>query len=119
MATPSKRKAPKKATGTAGTAGTAVATVQTATEIRAAHQRAIGLRLRRVEGQIRGVLRMVEGDESCEDIAQQLAAARQALDRAFFEMMACSLEYEIADGRDESQRQERVSGIIRTLSKYA
>ena len=43
MPTPSKRKAPKKATGTA------VATVQTATEIRAAHQRAIGLRLRRVE----------------------------------------------------------------------
>lgn len=108
MPTPSKRKAPTKA----------VATVQTATEIRAAHQRAIGLRLRRVEGQIRGVLRMVEGGESCEDIAQQLAAARQALDRAFFEMMACSLEYEIADGSD-SERQERVSGIIRTLSKYA
>lgn len=113
MPTPSKRKAPKKATGTA------VATVQTATEIRAAHQRAIGLRLRRVEGQIRGVLRMVEGGESCEDIAQQLAAARQALDRAFFEMMACSLEYEIADGGADGQRQERVSGIIRTLSKYA
>ena len=113
MPTPSKRKAPKKASGTG------VATVQTAGEIRATHQRAIGMRLRRVEGQIRGVLRMVEGGESCENIAQQLAAARQALDRAFFEMMACSLEYEIADGGDDSQRQERVSGIIRTLSKYA
>ncbi len=113
MLTPSKRTAPKKATGTA------VATVQTASEIRAVHQRAIGLRLRRVEGQIRGVLSMVEGGESCEDIAQQLAAARQALDRAFFEMMACSLEYEIADGGANGQRQERVSGIIRTLSKYA
>lgn len=108
MPTPSKRKASKEA----------VAAIQTADEIRAAHQHAIGLRLRRVEGQIRGVLRMVEGGESCENIAQQLAAARQALDRAFIEMMVCSLEYEIADA-GESQRQERVSGIIRTLGKYA
>lgn len=112
MPAPSKRKASKQAIGTA-------AVIQTSTDIRASHQRAIGLRLRRAEGQIRGVLRMVEGGESCEDIAQQLAAVRQALDRAFFEMMACSLECEIAESGNDSHRQERVSGIIRTLSKYA
>jgi DNA-binding FrmR family transcriptional regulator len=36
-------------------------------------------RLRRVEGQVRGVARMVEGDEYCIDILTQVAAATRAL----------------------------------------
>ena len=38
-------------------------------------------RLRRIEGQIRGVQRMVEQDKYCVDILVQIAAARAALDR--------------------------------------
>ncbi|HWT16558.1 MAG TPA: metal-sensitive transcriptional regulator [Patescibacteria group bacterium] len=89
------------------------------TELRGEHQRGVVLRLKRAEGQIRGVLRMIEAGESCDDIAQQLAAARTALDRAFFEMMACSLESEIVDATDSGKRHERVSEILRVLSKYA
>lgn len=37
-------------------------------------------RLRRVEGQVSGILRMVEDDRSCQDILVQVAAARAALD---------------------------------------
>lgn len=87
--------------------------------LRAEHQRSIALRLRRAEGQIRGVLRMVESGESCEHVAQQLAAVRNALDRAFFEMMACSLEYEVAEAPDATARGERVAALMRVLSKYA
>ena len=36
-------------------------------------------RLARVEGQVRAVRRMIDADEECEDIAQQLSAARKAL----------------------------------------
>ena len=39
-------------------------------------------RLKRAEGQIRGVCGMIERDEDCEKVAQQLAAARKALDKA-------------------------------------
>ena len=39
-------------------------------------------RLRRVEGQIRGIQRMLEEGRDCEDVLTQLAAARSALDRA-------------------------------------
>jgi len=42
---------------------------------------AILRRLHRVEGQIRGVIRMVEEDQSCEDILTQVSAARSAIDR--------------------------------------
>ena len=44
------------------------------------HQQDVMHRLRRVEGQIRGVLGMMEKEEPCDAIAQQLAAARKALD---------------------------------------
>ena len=39
-------------------------------------------RLRRVEGQIRGIQRMIEDERDCEDIITQLMAARAALDKA-------------------------------------
>ena len=44
-------------------------------------KRALVLRLKRIEGQLRGVQRLIETDEDCEKIAQQLAAARKALDQ--------------------------------------
>ena len=39
-------------------------------------------RLRRVEGQIRGIQRMIEEGRDCEDVITQLMAARAALDKA-------------------------------------
>jgi DNA-binding FrmR family transcriptional regulator len=88
-------------------------------ERRDEHKRGVVLRLKRAEGQIRGVLRMIEADEPCDAIAQQLAAVRNALDRAFFEMMACTLESEITGAPDSDERQDRISEVLRILSKYA
>ncbi|MEJ5187564.1 MAG: metal-sensitive transcriptional regulator, partial [Candidatus Geothermincolales bacterium] len=42
---------------------------------------AILRRLRRVEGQVRGVIRMVEEGKDCEEVLTQVAAARSAMDR--------------------------------------
>lgn len=39
-------------------------------------------RLRRIEGQIRGIQRMLEEDRECEDVLTQLMAARSSLDQA-------------------------------------
>jgi DNA-binding FrmR family transcriptional regulator len=49
-------------------------------------------RLARVEGQLRGVQRLIETDADCEKIAQQLSAARKALDKSFFSMVGCMIE---------------------------
>ena len=43
---------------------------------------AILARLRRIEGQIRGIHRMLEEDRVCEDVVTQLMAARSGLDQA-------------------------------------
>ncbi len=48
-------------------------------------------RLRRLEGQIRGIQRMVEDGDECRNIVTQLAAAQGALDRVGFKLMAAAL----------------------------
>ncbi len=49
-------------------------------------------RLRRVEGQIRGVLRMMEEEQSCKDVVSQLSAVRSATDKAIAYIVAVNLE---------------------------
>ena len=48
-------------------------------------------RLRRIEGQVAGIARMVESDRECRDVVQQIAAASKALDRVAYKMLAAHL----------------------------
>jgi DNA-binding FrmR family transcriptional regulator len=59
-------------------------------------------RLRRAQGQIGGVLRMIEEGRDCKDVVTQLAAANRALDRAGFAIIATGLKQCLAepDGAD-------------------
>ncbi len=85
---------------------------------REAHQRKLIIRLRRVEGQLRGIQAMMEKGDSCESIAQQLSAARRALDKAFHEMVACNLRMEIAASQAPEQVLAATEHMTRLLSKY-
>ena len=53
---------------------------------------ALIMRLRRVEGQLRGIQKLLDEEADCEKIAQQLAASRKALDKTFFAMVGCMIE---------------------------
>ena len=63
-------------------------------------------RLRRAQGQIGGVIRMIEGGRDCADVVTQLAAASRALDRAGFQIIATGLQQcaSNADGTAEADR---------------
>ena len=52
-------------------------------------------RLKRAEGQLRGVQRMIEGGESCLMISQQFSAVRKALDSTYLRMTVCFMAQEI------------------------
>ena len=52
-------------------------------------------RLRRAEGQIRGVQRMIEEGESCLKIGQQFSAVRKALDSTYLRMTMCFMAQEL------------------------
>jgi len=68
-------------------------------------------RLRRAQGQVGGVIKMIEEGRDCADVVTQLAAASRALDRAGFKIIAtglrqCALEEQNGDGtagRDQAQ----------------
>ena len=49
-------------------------------------------RLRRAEGQIGGVIRMLEAGRDCKDVVTQLAAVSRALDKAGFSVVANGLK---------------------------
>ncbi len=59
-------------------------------------------RLRRAQGQLGGVIDMVEQGRDCRDVVTQLAAVSKALDRAGFKMVACGMR-ECAAGRGGDQ----------------
>lgn len=62
-------------------------------------------RLRRLEGQIRGIQRLVDEGAECRDIVTQLAAARGALDRVGFRLVAAALSCpEGQEHRDELEK---------------
>ena len=74
-----------------------------------ADMRALTSRLRRAEGQVRAVARLIEEGENCEAVAQQLTAARRALDRAFFALVGCAVQH----------GQVAPEGVADLLAKYA
>jgi len=52
-------------------------------------------RLKRAEGQLRGIQRMIEEGQTCLDIASQMAAVRKALDSTYVRMTVCFMEQEL------------------------
>lgn len=65
-------------------------------------------RIKRAQGQLAGVLRMMEEGRDCEDVVTQLVAVSRALDRAGFAVVATGLQQFLAngDGTDSVGRQE-------------
>lgn len=64
----------------------------TALTLRAPEADEIVRRLRRVEGQVQGLQRMLAEGRDCADVAQQVAAARAALDRVAIDLIASGME---------------------------
>ena len=56
-------------------------------------KKAIQSRLRRIEGQVRGIHRMVEADRYCIDVLTQVNAARAALESVALELLADHTEH--------------------------
>jgi DNA-binding FrmR family transcriptional regulator len=79
-------------------------------------KRAIDARLARIEGQVRGVRRMIAADNDCEQIALQLAAARKALDRAFYQMVSCMIRADAPTGA--AARREHAERVAEILARF-
>jgi DNA-binding FrmR family transcriptional regulator len=77
-------------------------------------------RLACVEGQIRGVQRLIKEDADCEKVAQQMTAARRALEKAYHEMVGCLIEDEIFDQKANAlSTVEAMTNIRSIINKYS
>ena len=80
----------------------------------------VGKRLGRIEGQVRGLSKMVEDDRYCIDIVTQISAVRAALRRVEEEVLkdhvAHCVEHAIASGNKGEQRR-KVGELIDVLSR--
>ncbi|MBE0472782.1 metal-sensing transcriptional repressor [Rhodoferax sp.] len=73
-------------------------------------------RLRRAEGQIRGVQRMIEEGESCLKIAQQFSAVRKALDSTYMRMTICFMEQEMDEHlRPDVSQKESLAAMLKDM----
>jgi DNA-binding FrmR family transcriptional regulator len=63
-----------------------------------ARMRPVVNRIKRAQGQLAGVVRLLEEGRDCEEVIVQLAAASRALDRAGFAIVASGLEQCLAAG---------------------
>jgi DNA-binding FrmR family transcriptional regulator len=80
-------------------------------------------RLRRAQGQIAGVIRMIEEGRDCEEVVTQLAAASRALDRAGFAIIATGLqqcltgtEDGLRSGEDREEMRSRLEKLFLSLA---
>lgn len=78
-------------------------------------------RLRRIEGQVRGIARMVEDDRYCIDVLNQLIAVRAALRRVedvvLEDHVAHCVEHAIGSGDEEEQR-KKVGELLEVFGRY-
>ncbi len=77
-------------------------------------------RLARIEGQLRGVQKMIAEDRECELIAQQISAARGALEKAFSDQIGCAVGRRLAQsGVDKPEARQAVREILDLFTRYS
>jgi len=83
-------------------------------------KQAVGKRLRRIEGQVRGVERMVEEERYCVDVLTQVTAIQAALDKVALELLADHAAHCVvgAPAAKRDERTEELMGAVRRLLRH-
>jgi DNA-binding FrmR family transcriptional regulator len=83
-------------------------------------QHSLVTRLNRIEGQIRGIRRMVQEPRVCVDILQQLAAAEAALNRISLAVLKFHVETCVPDGisQGEPEQSRRLAELVDIFDRF-
>ena len=75
-------------------------------------------RLRRIEGQTRGIQRMVDEDKYCVDIMTQIAGVQSALEQVSLLLMENHLLHCVTEAVQEGKGEEKISEIMDVIKRY-
>src|SRR6185503_4169714 len=84
-------------------------------------QQAIVTRLNRIEGQVRGIRRMVQEPRLCVEILQQLAAAEAALNRISLAVFRFHVEKCVPEGiaKGDPERSQRLTELVDIFDRFS
>ena len=76
------------------------------------------MRLKRIEGQIKGVQRMVEEEKYCVDIINQINAVRRALEQVALGVMKRHVDSCVSDAIKKDKAGEKVEELMETIDRF-
>ncbi len=76
-------------------------------------------RLRRIEGQVRGIQRMVDGDQYCIDILTQLNSATAALKAVGMGLLDEHVRHCVKDSIDQGNSDEKVEELLAAVARFS
>ena len=75
-------------------------------------------RLRRIEGQVRGISRMVEERRYCIEIIQQLTAARKALDQVSLKIINGHINTCVSDAIRKREGEGKITELMQSITRF-
>lgn len=82
-------------------------------------QKSVTTRLKRIEGQVRGIMRMVEEERECVDVLTQISAVRAALHKTEKEILEAHVSCCVSDAfkrGSKAEQQEKIDELVQVLS---
>ena len=80
---------------------------------------AIIKRLKRIEGQVRGLIKMVESDKSCEEILIQIGSAKAALHKTGQVILEGHLSHCVLNGIHEGKEEETIKKLTAAIEQFS
>ncbi len=81
--------------------------------------KAVTNRLKRIEGQIRGIIKMVEEDKPCEDILIQIGSAKSALHKTGQVILEGHLHHCVLDGIKDGKEDETIEKLSSAIEQFS
>ena len=76
-------------------------------------------RLKRIEGQVRGLIKMVEADKSCEEILVQISSAKAALHKTGQVILEGHLHHCVLDGIRKGKEEETMKKLSSAIEQFS
>lgn len=76
-------------------------------------------RLKRIEGQVRGLIKMIEEDKSCDDILIQIGSVKSALHKTGQVILEGHLHHCVIDGIREGKEDETINKLSSAIEQFS
>lgn len=80
---------------------------------------AVTKRLKRIEGQVRGIIRMIEEDRPCEEILTQIGSAKAALHKTGQTVLEGHLHHCVLDGIKDGDGQATIKRLSSAIEQFS